>query len=134
MSVTPQPTVAPSRRGRLTSGKRLERGVIAGIAIWPFLFHLPVAFRLWHGGFQHIGNDFPALYYPYKPYVLAALANGGVPLWMPQEAGGFPFLLNPFTQSLYPGNLLVLPVARLLGHWGRSSTSGSRSPRSASSA
>src|SRR4051812_17086437 len=46
------------------------------------------------------------------------MAHGTVPLWMPQEAGGFPFALNPFTQSLYPGNLLILPIARLLGHWG----------------
>jgi hypothetical protein len=118
VSVTLQPTGATSRRGRWTSGRRLEGGVVAAIAIWPFLFHLPLAVRVWHGGFQHIGNDFPLLYYPYKPYLLAALADGSVPLWTPQEAGGFPFLLNPFTQSLYPANLLILPVARLLGHWG----------------
>src|SRR3954453_11323460 len=117
MSVTAQPSVATSRRRRLVSGKRLERGVIAAIAIWPFLFHLPVAFRVWHGGYQHIGNDFHGLYYSYKPYLLASLAQGSVPLWMPQEGGGFPFLLDPFTQALYPGNLLMLPVARLLGHW-----------------
>jgi hypothetical protein len=118
VSVTLQPPAATSRPHRLAYPKRLERGVMAAIAIWPLLFHFPVAFRVWHGGYQHIGNDFAFLYYPYKPYLLAGLANGHVPLWMPQEASGFAFALNPFTQTLYPGNLLILPIALLLGHWG----------------
>ena len=118
MSVISRPTAAKRLHGRLPSGLRFRCAVLAVIAIWPFFFHAPLAFRVYHGGFQHVANDFYVLYYAYKPYLLAGLANGHIPLWMPQEAGGFPFALNPFTQALYPGNLLILPVARFLGHWG----------------
>ena len=87
------------------------------VVLWPFVFHFRLV--LWiDGTFQRVGNDFDALYYAYKPYLLAGLADGRIPLWMPQEAGGFPFVLNPFTQALYPGNLVALPFARWLGYWG----------------
>ena len=86
------------------------------VLFWPFLFHFQLAFQ--NGTFHTLSNDFYSLYYPYKPYLLANLAHGHVPLWMPQEAAGFSFVLNPFTQALYPGNLLVLPIAWLLNHWG----------------
>ena len=87
------------------------------VAIWPFIFHYRLVLPI-GGRFQRIGNDFDALYYAYKPYLLAGLADGHIPLWMPQEAGGFPFVLNPFAQALYPGNLVALPLARYLGYWG----------------
>jgi hypothetical protein len=90
---------------------------IVFVTIWPFLFHYRLVFSI-HGSYQPVGNDFGALYYVYKPYLLATLADGHVPLWMPQEAGGFSFVVNPFTQALYPGNLAALAVAEHFGHWG----------------
>jgi hypothetical protein len=92
-------------------------GSVVLVTVWPFFFHFRLAFWI-HGGFLRIGNDFDQLYYVYKPYLLANLAHGHIPLWMPQEGAGFSFVLNPFTQALYPGNLVILPIAWLQNHWG----------------
>jgi hypothetical protein len=70
------------------------------LLVWPFLFL-----------FQHvrgkltISNDIGSLYYPYKPYLLAAIAQGHFPLWSPTEEGGYPFFCNPFAQAVYALNL-----------------------------
>lgn len=55
------------------------------------------------------GNDFGVLYYSYKPYLLDVLSTLRLPLWSPSEGGGFPFYANPFTQTFYPLNLLLVP-------------------------
>ena len=107
----------------MTSGdSAVHKGSLRNVSVllvvtWPFLFHFQLAFWV-DGGFLRLGNDFDLLYYVYKPYLLANLAHGHVPLWMPQEAAGFPFVLDPFTQALYPLNLLILPIAWLQDHWG----------------
>ena len=107
-----------SSMGARYMGSRLPRIVsLVAVMSWPFLFHFQLAFRV-HGGFRALDNDFGLLYYPYKPYLLANLAHGHIPLWMPQEAAGFSFVLDPFTQALYPGNLVILPIAWLQNHWG----------------
>ncbi len=37
---------------------------------------------------------------------------------MPQEASGFDFAVNPFTQTFYPLNLLLAIFTRYTGNWG----------------
>ncbi|MCX5632570.1 MAG: hypothetical protein NTW93_02695 [Phycisphaerae bacterium] len=78
------------------------------IFFWPliYLFHhiLPI-----NGQHTAMGNDFILLYYKYKVYLLACLAEFKFPLWSPSEGCGFPFYINPFAQVFYPLNLpLVL--------------------------
>lgn len=67
------------------------------------------------GYYWPIVNDFVRLYYLYKVYLLDMLAHGHFPLWSPSEAGGYPFAANPFTQSYYPLNVLLLPFYKFLG-------------------
>ena len=76
------------------------------VSISPFLLNYRLVF-VFQDKFLPIGNDFRYLYYVYKPYLLTFIANGKIPLWMPQEAAGFDFALNPFTQSFYPLNLFI---------------------------
>ncbi len=46
-----------------------------------------------------LGNDFMALYFRYKVYLLDSLAGGHFPLWSPSEGAGYPFFSNPFTST-----------------------------------
>jgi len=55
-----------------------------------------------------MGNDFIAFYYKYKLYLLGCLDNFHLPLWSPAEAAGFSFFTNPFSQTFYPLNFLLL--------------------------
>ncbi len=74
---------------------------------WPLLYlftHIcPIK-----GQYRAIGNDFIVLYFKYKMYLLASLAEFHFPLWSPSEGAGFPFYTNPFTQAFYPFNLLLV--------------------------
>jgi Bacterial membrane protein YfhO len=77
------------------------------VFIWPFIYCYKYiitgeSFSL------TIDNDFNFLYYNYKVYLLDKLSNFSFPLWSPSEACGFPFYFNPFTQSLYPLNALLV--------------------------
>jgi hypothetical protein len=71
---------------------------------WPLLYMYTHIFPI-NGRYTAIGNDFISLYYRYKVYLLAALADFHFPLWAPSEAAGFPFYINPFAQAFYPLNL-----------------------------
>lgn len=62
-----------------------------------------------------MGNDFNVLYYRYKIYLLACLDNFHLPLWSPAEAAGFSFFTNPFSQTFYPLNLLLLIWYKIFG-------------------
>jgi hypothetical protein len=62
-----------------------------------------------------MGNDFILLYYKYKVYLLACLADFHFPLWSPAEGAGYPFYTNPFTQAFYPFNLLLLVWYKISG-------------------
>ena len=62
-----------------------------------------------------IDNDFGGVYYPYKAYLLAGLAQGHFPLWSPSEAAGYPLFSNPIAQAFYPLNLLLIPYYILTG-------------------
>jgi hypothetical protein len=73
---------------------------------WPILYLFRLVFPI-HDGYTAIGNDFTVLYYKYKVYLLAHLANFSFPLWSPSEAAGFPFYTNPFAQAFYPFNFLL---------------------------
>ena len=82
--------------------------------VWPFLFLLPYVVPFGHS-YAGIGNDFNPLYVQYKLFWLMARAADHVPLWSPSEACGYPFYPNPFPAVLYPLNLVLLAMYRLLG-------------------
>jgi hypothetical protein len=86
------------------------------VAIFPFVLNYRLVITNL-GSFLPIGNDFGYLYYVYKPYLLSKLLGGEVPLWMPQEAAGFDFALNPFTQTFYPFNALLGFVSSVNHNW-----------------
>lgn len=92
---------------RLLAGERRYVGLVA---VWPFLF-----LWIYVAGIVLPGNDFNVLYYNYKLYLLAFLADGHFPRWSFGEAGGFPFFSSPFTQPLYPLNALYLLHYAVLG-------------------
>jgi hypothetical protein len=62
-----------------------------------------------------MGNDFILLYYKYKVYLLACLADFHFPLWSPAEGAGYPFYTNPFTQAFYPLNLVLVVWYKISG-------------------
>ncbi len=56
--------------------------------------------------------DAAHLYLPIKVRTALAFEFGHLPLWTPEVGCGVPFLANPMTQALYPGNTLfaLLPA------------------------
>jgi hypothetical protein len=82
------------------------------IFLWPFLYLfrdiLPI-----RGKYVAIAQDFYPLYYKYKVYLLAGMAEGHLPLWSPSEGAGYPFFSNPFAQVFYPLNLLLFPYYKI---------------------
>ena len=81
---------------------------------WPMIYLFRHIFVI-NGNFLAIGNDFIALYYAYKIYLLDCLANLHFPLWSPSEAAGFPFYTNPFAQVFYPFNALLVLWYKVFG-------------------
>ncbi|HUW20905.1 MAG TPA: hypothetical protein VMW16_16515 [Sedimentisphaerales bacterium] len=81
---------------------------------WPILYLFRYVFPI-DGQYTAIGNDFIVLYYKYKVYLLAHLAEFRFPLWSPAEAAGFPFYTNPFAQAFYPLNLPLAVWYKLAG-------------------
>jgi hypothetical protein len=81
---------------------------------WPFLYLYRLVLAI-NGEYIAIGNDFILLYYKYKVYLLACLADFHFPLWSPAEGAGYPFYTNPFTQAFYPLNLLLVLWYKILG-------------------
>lgn len=81
---------------------------------WPVLYLFRHVFSI-NGQYAAIGNDFILLYYKYKFYLLACLADFHFPLWSPAEGAGYPFYTNPFTQAFYPFNLLLMVWYKILG-------------------
>ena len=71
---------------------------------WPILYLFRHIFPI-NGQYTAVGNDFIGLYYKYKVYLLACLADFHFPLWSPAEGAGYPFYANPFAQAFYPFNL-----------------------------
>jgi len=82
---------------------------------WPVLYLFRHVFPKSNGEYAAIGNDFILLYYKYKVYLLACLADFRFPLWSPAEGAGYPFYNNPFTQAFYPLNLLLVPWYKITG-------------------
>ena len=97
---------------RARAFRRLLPGIL--LAAWPFVYFLPVVCA-GVGPCLGLANDFPFLYYDYKPYLLDGLSRLRLPLWSPSEAAGFPFYSNPFAQAFYPLNLLLAVFYRLAG-------------------
>jgi hypothetical protein len=56
------------------------------------------------------GYDFVRMHFYYKSYFRNALLSGRLPLWNPYAGLGRPFLSDIETETLYPPNLLVLPL------------------------
>ncbi len=81
---------------------------------WPLLYLFRHIFPI-NGQYAAIGNDFILLYYKYKVYLLACLAELHFPLWSPAEGAGYPFYTNPFTQAFYPLNLLLVAWYKITG-------------------
>ncbi len=84
------------------------------IFCWPVLYLFRYVLPI-DGMLTGIGNDFIVLYYKYKVYLLAHLANFSFPLWSPSEGAGFPFYTNPFAQAFYPLNLLLVLWYKIAG-------------------
>jgi len=86
------------------------------IFCWPFIYLFRHVFPI-YDQYSAIGNDFGYLYYKYKVYLLAHLADFSIPLWSPSEGAGFPFYSNPFAQAFYPLNFLLLIWYKLSGSY-----------------
>ncbi|MHC4097693.1 MAG: hypothetical protein ACYSU3_16730 [Planctomycetota bacterium] len=84
------------------------------IFCWPFLYLYRHIFPV-NGQYTAMGNDFILLYYKYKVYLLACLADFHFPLWSPAEGAGYPFYTNPFTQVFYPLNLVLVVWYKISG-------------------
>jgi len=91
-------------------------GFLLALAVfcWPVLYLFNHIFPL-NGQYTAISNDFIALYYRYKLYLLANLAEFRFPLWSPSEAAGFPFYTNPFAQAFYPLNAFLVAWYKIFG-------------------
>ena len=102
---------APAFSPRLRAG-----GFLLAIAVfcWPILYLFGHVFPV-NGQYTMIGNDFLTLYYKYKVYLLASLADFRFPLWSPSEAAGFPFYTSPFAQVFYPFNALLVVWYKIFG-------------------
>ena len=89
-------------------GKRMRLATaVITLGLWPLLYFVHAWWpdAPWS---QAIGNDFVALYYNYKVYLLDMLAAGQLPLWSPMEGAGYAFFSSPFAQTLYPLNLPLM--------------------------
>jgi hypothetical protein len=86
----------------------------AVVFCWPVLYLFNHVFPV-NGRYTALGNDFIALYYKYKIYLLAHLADFSFPLWSPAESAGYPFYSSPFTQAFYPFNLLLAGWYKIFG-------------------
>ena len=84
------------------------------VFVWPLLYLFRDIVPI-QGKYVSIGNDFIYLYYKYKVYLLAHLADGQLPLWSPSEAGGYPFFSSSFTQVFYPFNLILIFWYKVFG-------------------
>jgi hypothetical protein len=86
----------------------LKRVVLPAIVfLWPFVYFFRHIIPI-DQTYTALGNDFISLYYRYKLYLLASMAQFHFPLWSPSEAAGFPFYTNPFAQEFYPFNILLV--------------------------
>ncbi|MCX5635133.1 MAG: hypothetical protein NTW55_04755 [Planctomycetota bacterium] len=81
---------------------------------WPVLYLFNHVFTI-DGKYTAIGNDFINFYYKHKLYLLGCMDNFHLPLWSPAEAAGFPFFTNPFSQTFYPLNFLLLIWYKIFG-------------------
>ena len=70
-----------------------------------------------NGQYTAISNDFILLYYKYKVYLLACLADFRFHLWSPAECAGYPFYTNLFTQAFYPLNFLLILRYKISGSY-----------------
>ena len=86
----------------------------AAVFCWPLLYLFRHVLTI-NGQYAAIGNDFILLYYKYKVYLLACLSELHFPLWSPAEGAGYPFYTNPFTQTFYPFNLLLVLWYKITG-------------------
>lgn len=84
------------------------------VFFWPVAYLFRNIFVI-NGQYSAIINDFIPLYYRYKLYLLANLAEFRFPLWSPSEAAGFPFYTNPFAQMFYPLNVFLVAWYKILG-------------------
>jgi hypothetical protein len=108
-------SVAEDKEASLRKYRLLLKFLLpAAVFLWPFLYLFRHVLTI-NGQYAAIGNDFILLYYKYKVYLLASLAEFHFPLWSPAEGTGYPFYTNPFTQAFYPFNLLLVVWYKITG-------------------
>ncbi len=100
------------KKSRQTNGFKYPVGVF--IFLWPLIYLFRLILPI-NSQYTAIGNDFIMLYYNYKVYLLACLAELKFPLWSPSEGAGFPFYINPFAQVFYPLNLPLVVWYKISG-------------------
>lgn len=86
-----------------------DLGCIGVLVAFVAVYLMP--FLLRNGASYQLGNDFSALYANYATYFVDAVRAGFIPLWNPNEGGGYPFHSNPFAAFYYPGRLACLLIA-----------------------
>jgi hypothetical protein len=88
------------------------------LLIFPFIYLFPYILPLRVGDFDvAVGNDFRALYFSYKVYLLHFFSKFQIPLWSPSEACGYPLYSNPFSQFFYPLNIILVIYYKIVGYY-----------------
>lgn len=64
----------------------------------------------------HFWGDTTGAYWPDLAFFTRSIAQGEIPLWNPNERGGFPFAFDPQPGVLYPLNWLFVIAGLALGH------------------
>ncbi len=104
-TVSTSPKLSDSSSAKTGAGGRFFLPLT--MFLWPFLYLFRLIVPI-NGYYTAIGNDFYGVYFRYKIYHLANLANFRFPLWSPAEGAGFPLYTNPIVQAFYPLNLLLI--------------------------
>jgi hypothetical protein len=100
------PAWGESSIGRL-AGKYPRLGLFCGALL---LAAFSTAWLLIQNPDFFSGYDFVRMHVFYKAYFREAVLGGRLPLWNPMVGLGRPFMADIETETLYPPNLLVLPL------------------------
>lgn len=101
--------VVSASEGKVSSSSNYLQHVLRwflplAVFCWPILYLFRHIFPI-NGQYTAVGQDFLVLYYKYKVYLLACLADFHFPLWSPAEGTGFRFTSThshrSFIHSIY---------------------------------
>ncbi len=88
--------------------------LLAAVTLFPLL----VYHRVWMGPraeLQHFWGDTTGSYWPDLAFFARSIAHGQLPLWNPNDRGGYPFAFDPQPGVLYPLNWLLAVAAAIGG-------------------